>query len=220
MKIILIGGGRPIYFLAQAFLGKDHELTIVNSDPLECSHLAGRLKARIVLGDGSDQTILEEAGARMADLVLAATPSDPDNLIACQIAQSRFGVRRVVALVNDPDNKEIFEGMGIGAISTSLRVASLIEQQLTFDQVTNLIPAGDGKVMISEVTLAESFPMEGKRIAEIDFPRDALIAVVMREGETIIPRGDTILGRGDRVLLVALSGSREQALRLLTGHGA
>jgi trk system potassium uptake protein TrkA len=182
--------------------------------------LARRIEATIVLGDGSDHRILEEAGARSTDLVLAATPSDPDNLVICQVARARFEVPRAVALVNDPDNLGIFRDLGIDAISTSLTVASLIEQRLAFDQVTNLIPANEGKVMITEVTLAPSFPLAGRPIAGIELPRDCLIAVVMRDGETIIPRGSTELRCGDRVLLVTLSASRDEALRILTLHGA
>lgn len=217
MKVILVGGGRPLYFLAQTFRMKDHAVTIINRDATECARLARQIDATIVHGDGGDQKILEEAGNRAADVVLAATPSDPDNLITCHLARARFAVPRAVALVNDPENQSIFHELGIDAISTSLTVASLIEQRAALDQVTDLIPAGEGKVMISEITLTHSFPMAGKRVAEIDFPRDALIAVVMRDGETVIPRGDTELRCGDRVLLVTLSGSRDQALKLLTG---
>lgn len=218
MKVIIIGGGRSLYFLAQTFGRKGHTVTIINLDAAECARLAGQIDATIVHGDGSDQRILEEAGARAADVVLAATPSDPDNLIACHLARTRFTVPRAIALVNDPDNQSVFRDLGIDGISTALTVASLIEQRAALDQVTNLIPAGDGKVTISEVTLAESFPQAGRPIAEIEFPRDALIAVVIRDGETIIPRGDTELSVGDRVLLVTLSETHDQALKVLTGE--
>ncbi|MCB9878209.1 MAG: NAD-binding protein [Planctomycetes bacterium] len=218
MKVIIIGGGRSLYFLAQTFRKKGHAVTIINRDAAECTKLAQQIDATIVHGDGSDQRILEEAGARAAAVVLAATPSDPDNLIACQLAKTRFTVPRAIALVNDPDNQSIFRQLGIDAISTALTVASLIEQRATLDQVTDLIPAGDGKVTISEVTLTESFSFAGRPVAEIEFPRDALIAVVIRNGETVIPRGDTELRVGDRVLLVTLSDSHERALNILTGE--
>jgi len=220
MKVILVGGGRPLYFLAQTFRSKGHAVTIINRDAAECARLARQIEATIVYGDGSDHRILEDAGARAADIVLAATPSDPDNLITCEFARSRFDVPRAVALVNDPDNQSIFQELGIDAISTSLTVASLIEQRAALDQITNLIPAAEGKVTISEVTLDDSFPLAGRPLAEIKLPRDALIAVVMRDGETIIPKGDTELHCGDRVLLVALSESRERALKVLTGTNA
>ena len=217
MRVILVGGGRPLYFLAQTFLAKGHDVTLVNRNAGECSRLAQQIKATVVHGDGSDPRILEEAGARGADIVLAATPSDPDNLITCRLAQARFEVPRAVALVNDPENQSVFRQLGIDAISVSSTVASLIEQLAVRDQVTDLIPAGGGRVMISEVVLDASSPLDGRRIGEIEFPRKALIAMVMRETETIIPRGDTELRRGDRVLVVTLAEERDEALRLLTG---
>lgn len=220
MKVILVGGGRAIYFLAQAFRTKAHSITVIHRDAGECARLARRMDAIVVQGDGSDPRILEEAGARAADIVLAATPSDPDNLVICQLARSRFAVPRAVALVNDPDNQGIFRDLGIDAVSTSLAIASLIEQRAALDQVTNLIPAGEGKVTISEVILTASSPAVGRRVAEIDMPRDALIAVAMRNGEAIIPRGDTELRSGDRVLLVTLSESRDRALKMVTGRSA
>lgn len=220
MKAILVGGGRPLYFLAQTFLAKGHVVTIINSEAEECARLAGRLAATVVHGDGSDLRFLEEAGARTADLVLAATPSDPDNLVACQLAKSRFAVPRVVALVNDPDNQDVFQALGVEAISTSLTIASLLEQRAALDQVTNLIPAGDGRVTISEVVLSDDVPLGGKAIGKADFPRDALIAVVIRGAETIIPKGDTSLAHGDRIVLVALAGARDRALKVLTGSSS
>ncbi|MGD9548399.1 MAG: TrkA family potassium uptake protein [Candidatus Krumholzibacteriia bacterium] len=218
MKVIIVGGGRPLYFLAQTFLAKGHSVTIINRDGAECERLASRLDAVIVHGDGSERRILEESGARSADLLLAATPSDPDNLITCQLGKSRFAVPRVVALVNDPDNQKVFQELGVEAISTALTVASLIEQRAALDQVTDLIPAGEGRVAISEVVLNDPRPLEGRTIADADFPRDALIAVVIRDAGTIIPKGDTILERGDRVVLVALAAARDQALKALTGR--
>jgi trk/ktr system potassium uptake protein len=220
MRVIIVGGGRPLYFLAQTFRRKGHAVTIINRDASECARLAGRIDATIVHGDGTEHRILEEAGARATRIVLAATPSDPDNLICCQLARSQFSVPRAIALVNDPDNREVFRELGIDAISTALTVASLIEQRITLDQVTNLIPAGDGRVTIAEITLDEPCPIAGRPIATIGLPRDALIAVVTRNGETIIPRGDTALRTGDRVLLVTLSASRGRALKILTGHSA
>ncbi|HEX5052325.1 MAG TPA: NAD-binding protein [Planctomycetota bacterium] len=219
MKAILVGAGRPLYFLAQTFRRKDHAVTLIVRDAAESSWLANQSDATVVHGDGSNDRVLEDAGARSADLVLAATANDADNLIICQQARARFAVPRAVALVNDPDNQAIFAALGVDAISPSMTVASLVEQWATCDRVTHLVPAGNGKVTISEVTLGDSFAFAGRPIAELGFPRDALIAVVMRDAETLVPRGDTKLQRGDRVLLVALAESHGLALQLLTGGG-
>ncbi|MEQ8765349.1 MAG: TrkA family potassium uptake protein [Planctomycetota bacterium] len=220
MKVILVGSGRTLYFLGQTFVAQGHSITIIDRDSDDCLKLARNLKATIVQGDASEPSILEEAGARGADIVLAATESDPDNLIICHMAQSRFGVPRAVALVNDPDNQNIFRKLGVDAISTSLTVASLIEQRAAFDQVMNVIPASEGRVMISEVALDERSPVVGLRLADVQLPEDALIAVLNRGSETLIPRGHTVLESGDRVLVVMLTRSREATLFKLTGQSS
>ena len=217
MKVILVGAGRALYFLAQTFRRNGHAVTLVVRDAAECARLATETEATVVHGDGSNARVLEDAGARVADLVLAATASDADNLVVCQEARIRFAVPRVVALVNDPDNQAVFKSLGVDAISTALTVAGLVEQWATCDQVTHLVPAGNGKVTIAEVTLGAGFAGHDRPIVELGFPRDALIAVVMRDGETLVPSGATHLLRGDRVLLVALAGSHAGALRRLTG---
>lgn len=218
MRVLLVGDGRPILFLGQAFRSKGHHLTVIDPLPEECARLASRLDAIIVNGDGSDPAVLEEAGARSADIVLAATTRDADNLVVCQLARSRFGVPRSVALVNDPDNQRLFGELGLEALSTSLTIASLIEQRASISEVTDLIPAVGGRVSISELRLGEDFALDGWRVRDIGLPRDALIAVLMRGSETLVPRGETPLHSGDRLLLIALSGSMERALRLLTGQ--
>lgn len=220
MKVILAGGGKALYFLGLTFLSKRHSVTVISRSAAECTRLARQLEATIVHGDASDPRILEEAGAREADVVLSATPSDPDNLIISQMARLRFQVPRAVALVNDPDNQRIFQDLGIDAISTSLTVASLIEQRAMLDQVTNLIPAGEGKVQISEISLNEESPVVGRQLAEIGLPKDSLVAVVIRDGQTLIPRGTTDLRAGDRVLVVTLSEAHGPALKILTGRSA
>ena len=113
MKVILIGGGKLVYFLVRQFASKGYHLTIINQDAVEAKALARQLKATVILGDGSDPGMLKEAGAYQADIVLSLTPHDQDNLVACQIAQKRYGVPRTIALVNDPDYQEVFQQLGV-----------------------------------------------------------------------------------------------------------
>lgn len=216
MNVLLVGGGRPVQFLAQRFAAAGHAVTLVCRNRAECRRLSRLVEGTVVQGDGSDERVLDDAGARGARIVLAATSSDPDNLIVCETALSRFGVPRSVALVNDPENQVVFQKLGIDAISTALTIASLIEQRAALDQVTELIPAVEGQVTMTEVVLAPNSPVIGARLADAALPRDALVAVVVRNGGAVIPRGDTVLRGGDRVVLVTLAKARDAALALLT----
>lgn len=136
MRIILIGGNKTTYFLARTFSSKGYHLAIINKDPAEAKWLSEQVKALVILGDGSDPAILEQAGARRADVVISLTPQDEDNLIACQIARQMYGVPRTMALVNDPDNEAIFAQLGVTTTFSATRmIAALIERQTGLEDV-------------------------------------------------------------------------------------
>jgi trk system potassium uptake protein TrkA len=218
VNVIIVGGGKTVYFLARTFLSKGHVVTLVSRNKEDCVRLARRLKVAVTFGDGSSPTVLEEAGARSAQAVLAVTPNDQDNLVICQLATSRFAVPRAVALVNDPENEQVFKALDVPAFSVTPAIASLLEQQASLDEITNLVPIGEGKVNITEIVLKPDSPVVGKALREIDLPTDALITVVIRDGEPVIPRGYTELNAGDRVVLVTLPANHGPALRAITGE--
>ncbi len=224
MRLILIGGGETIetiYFLARLFSRRGHRVTVINPYPGEAQMLARRVEATVILGDGSDPAILEQAGARRADALLSLAPYDPDNLVACQIAQELYGVPRTMALVNDPDNEEVFRQLGISIVFSATRIiGGLIEGHTVFDEITNLFPAAEGRVQVTELELAAAAPAIGKHLHELALPANSLVASIIREEEVIVPRGDSQLQAGDHLILITLPEDQEDVLRLLTGLGA
>ena len=220
MKVLMVGGGRESYYLARRFAAKGFEVVIVDRRADVCTRLARRLSATVVLGDGGDPRTLEDAGARGADVVLAITPFDQDNLIICQLATLRFGVPRAVALANDPDNAEVFEQLGVTSVSITDIVGGLIEQQTIVDEITRTLAVAEGRVNVTEVVLDEDAPVLGRCLDQLDLPRGALVAVVVRASETIVPGGSDTLRAGDRLVLVTLPEDHGPALRALTGESA
>jgi trk system potassium uptake protein TrkA len=218
MKVLIVGGGETLYFLCRSFTAKGYEVVIINRNQEECVQLAQQLSATVVWGDGSDAGILKEGGAMGADAVLAITPNDQDNLVICQLASLQFGVPRAVALANDPDNAEVFETLGVSAFSTTHIVGSLIEQRASLEQITNLLPVGEGRVNVTEITLDADSPVAGKLLKDIDLPENALVAVVIRENQPIVPRGATRLMAGDRLVLITLPENHGPVLRAFTGE--
>ncbi|MBI1928289.1 NAD-binding protein [Candidatus Poribacteria bacterium] len=218
MNILIVGGGKLVYFLSRTFISKGYSVTIINRDREECSWLARRLKATAVYGDGSNPQILEEAGAGTADAVLAVTPNDQDNLVICQLASLRFHVPRTLALVNDPDHEEVFRQLGItSAFSTTRVLSSLIEQRAGFEGITNLLPVGEGKVNVTEVVLEGTSPVVGRALRDIAFPENSLIACLLRDDQPIVPRGTTVLQERDRLIVMTLPENHGQVLKMLTG---
>ncbi len=218
MKVIIVGTGKTLYFLCRSFTAKGYEVIIINRNRGECLQLARQLAATVICGDGSDVGILEEAGAMGADVVLAMTPNDQDNLIICQLASLQLGVPRAVALANDPDNAEVFKKLGVSAFSTTQIVGSLIEQRAALEQITNLLPVGGGRVNVTEIILAANSPVVNKLLKDIYLPENSLVAVVIRDNKPIVPRGGNDLLAGDRVVLITLPDNHGPVLKAFTGE--
>lgn len=224
MRLILVGGGETIetiYFLARLFTRREHKVTVINRDPAEAKALARRVGATVILGDGSDPAVLEQAGARRADVLLSLTAYDPDNLVICQIAQELYGVPRTMALVNDPDNEDVFRQLGISIVFSATRIiGGLIEGHTVYDEITHLFPAAEGRVQVTELELTTGSPATGKYLHELGLPKNSLVACVIRGEEVIVPRGDSRLQAADHLILVTLPDDHLDVLRMLTGEGA
>lgn len=191
---------------------------VINRERSDCEDLSRRLETLVICGDGSDPRYLSEAGADEAQVVVALTPHDPENLMICKLAEVRFQVPRTFALVNDPALEDVFHCLGVTrAFSTTSIVSSLIEQKISVDAITNLIPIESGKVTVTRITLEEGSPAINKEVADLKLPQDTILGCVIRDDEIIIPRGQTVLHRGDRVVVIALPKSQGRLLEALAG---
>jgi trk system potassium uptake protein TrkA len=219
MRVIVVGGGKIVYYLARDFTGKGYEVTLIVTDPAEALLLSRRVRALVVQGNGSAPQVLEEAGARRADVVLALTGKDQDNLAVCQIARKMFHVPRTVALVNDPQNEEVFRKLGVSvAFSATQVIVRILEERAGFEDITNLIPIGEGRVTVSEVYLRAESPAADSNLRDLKLPEGALIGGILRDSEVIVPRGSTCLRGGDRLILISRPECYDRVLRLLTGE--
>ncbi|MEW6260102.1 MAG: TrkA family potassium uptake protein [Thermodesulfobacteriota bacterium] len=219
MKVLIIGGGKTLYFLCRRFISRGYRVVIINRSREECLELSRSFSsATVICGDGSDPDILRESGAMEANVVLALTPSDPDNLVICQLSSLQFGVPRVIALANDPDNAEAFEKLGVSCFSLSPIIGSLIEQRAAIEQITNLLPVDEGRVNVTEIVLDERSPVAGKQLRDLTLPQNALVAFVIRDNVAIIPRGSNELRVGDRVVLMTLPENHGPVLKAFTGE--
>ncbi|WP_027367866.1 potassium channel family protein [Desulfocurvibacter africanus] len=219
LRIMLVGGGKPVYFLARSFISKGHGVTIVNSDQEECAWLARKLKALVVHGDATQPRLLADAGVQDVDVILAATLRDEDNLAICQSAAKQFGVRRTLALVNDPELEAVFHDLGVtDAFSMTQVLTGLIERRVETEGVLNLLPLGGGKVNLTEIVLDEDAPVVGKTLMDVRMPEDSLVACIFREGNPLVPRGSTMLLARDRLVILSLPENYGQILRMLTGE--
>lgn len=220
MRVIMTGSVTLVSHLAQRLLDGGHEVTVIHRDPAECRALARAVAARVVCGDPAEPRVLEECGAGAADAVMALTDEDERNLAICQLARLRFGVARPMAFVNDPDNEEVFRGLGVEAAFTPVRIlVSLVDQRARLGEVTGVVPVAGGMLFLSEVDLGPTSPACGLSLRDLALPKGALVAYVLRGGALVVPGGDTVLAADDRLLLMATPETTTAALARLADEG-
>ncbi|MDP2904862.1 MAG: NAD-binding protein [Candidatus Omnitrophota bacterium] len=218
MYILVIGAGKVGYFLSRRLCSNKHAVSIVDKDKALCEAAAKELEALVISGDGCDPRILEEAGIGRADVVAAVTGDDEDNLIICQLAKEKFGVRRTVGRINNPDNEHTFAELGVDVpVDATKIIAKVIEEEVSFSDFVNLMSFKRGKLAIVRLDLPEDSPAINKKVKDIRLPPDSVLVSIVRGEEVIVPKGDTILRPGDDVIALTLIGNEPQLLNLLAG---
>ena len=217
-RIIIVGGRSKARTLAISLLAQGHSVTVVNSVAEDCRMLAAVDGLNVIHGDGTKPYILDEAGAGSADIIIAMSPRDEDNLIACQLGKKLYGIGKTVAMVGSPDKVDILRPLGVDHPICAVRaVAKLIEQQAFLEEMKGMVSFEDGRVNIVEVEMDEGCPAVRKKLRDIVLPDSVIIGALLRGSITIIPRGETRLLPGDRLIILSAGGREIEAVRILRG---
>ena len=218
-KVLLVGGRSKSKSLALSLIKRGYQVTAINDIYDDCLKLAEIKKLSVIYGDGSKPFVLEDANAAAYDIVIALTSKDEDNLVVCELCKKRFHIKKTVALVSDPKKTDFFYKMGIDSVVCAISaVTSIIEQQAFVDEMANIVPIGEGRIQIAEVPITGSAPVVGKKIWEIDLPKEVIIGCILRSNTAMIPRGDTRILAGDVLVLISSSGQEIAAVKGLTGR--
>jgi trk system potassium uptake protein len=215
MKVIIAGAGSVGRYMAGQLASSGHEVTLVDQDPnVRARHSADSTGVTWALGDACEIDTLKRIGAADADVVAAVTGDDEDNLVVSLLAKQEFGVPRVVARVNNPNNEWMFNDMwGVDvSVSTPHLLTGLVEEAVSVGSFVRLLTLDQGRARLAEVTLAESSPAIGHEISKLGLPRESTIVAVLRKAQVVVPRGDTILQVGDEVM-VLVTGDAEDGVR-------
>ena len=217
-RVLLIGGFNKTRFLANSLIRQGYHVTAMNEDKDKCLALADIEKLTVFNGDGSKPFVLEDADAYDADIAIALTDRDDDNLVICELCKKKFRVKRTVALISDPKKTDFFHRIGIDSVVCAVStIASVIEQHAFLDEMAMLVPIGDGRIKIAQVPISEGAPAVKKKLMEINLPRQVIVGCVLRGDKNIIPRGDTQILVGDTLVLIASDEHEMAAVRELTG---
>lgn len=218
-RIFLIGGFGKAKSLALSLISKGYRVTAINKNREHCNALAEIEKLTVYIGDGTKPFVLEDANIYNADIAIALTDYDSDNLVICELCKKKFQVKKTVALITDPKKTEFFYRMGIDSVVCAITaIANIIEQQTFLDEMATLVPIGEGRVSIAQVPIAATAPVVDKKLWEINLPKEVIIGCVLRGDHSIVPRGDTRILAGDMLVLISSNQQEMTAIKELTGR--
>jgi trk system potassium uptake protein TrkA len=220
MYIVVVGGGKVGYYLAKTLLEEGNEVLVIEKDAHRCSLLTDELAgASILHGDGCEVVYMAGAGMGRADVVIAVTGDDEDNLAVCQVAKHKFNAPRTIARINNPKNERIFRKLGIDVtVSSTELILSQIEQVLPAQSLFHLLTLRSVGVSFIELEISPTSPALGRPIRDLGIPDDSVLPLVIRQEEkAIIPFGDTVLEAGDQVVAVTSEASEGTLRRILCG---
>ena len=215
MYAIVAGGGKLGFYLARELLEQGHEVLLIEQLPERAEFIANELGNVVVRGNADEASVLAEAGAERADVVVAATGDDEDNLVICQVAKKRFGARRTIARINDPRNEGIFRLLGIDATINATQVLiSVLEQEIPQENLVPLLRLRNSDIEVVEAVLTPGSRALGRPLRDLELPAESRIAAVVRSGQTMFPNGTTILEPGDEIIALTRSIHEPQLRRL------
>ena len=218
MYVVIVGGGRIGRYVARDLVRNGHEVTVIELEGGRVETLVAETGVLVIEGDAADLRYLEQAHTERADVFVATTHEDDLNLVACQLARIEFGTKRVISRVNDPKNVEIFQVLGIEAVSSTRLISELIENEFSIGELIHLTSLRGGRVNIVEVRIPQGDTAPpARRLDEIPLPEDSIVVVVFRGDQTLIPRGGTEIHPGDEVIVLTGADSGAELTAALLG---
>jgi trk system potassium uptake protein len=213
MYIIIGGGGDVGYYLTKSLLNQGHEVLLLEKGSTRFQALSDELGPAVVRGDACEARTMEEVGVSRADVVIAVTGEDEDNLVICQMAKRRFKVTRTIARLNNPKNELIFQKLGIDiTVSPTRSILSLIEAELPGSTFITLMTLKRAGLEIIEMRVPAESPIVGKTLDTINIPRSGNLALIIRGNDFIFPTAETKIEENDEVYAL-VNRDGEKALR-------
>ncbi len=218
MYIVIVGGGQVGYYLTKTLLAKGYEVTLVDWNYSRVQLLEQELGGNVLYASGSSIDGLEKAGCTRADVIVAVTGDDEDNLVICQLGKMYFKVPKAIARINNPKNERIFKELGVGTtISGTISISEAIEGYFAKKRLTTLLTFNQNEMALVENELPADSPVIGKKISELQLPYECIIAIIIKGRNVVFPKGDTVLEPKDMVISITTKNEQENLTKLLLG---
>jgi trk system potassium uptake protein TrkA len=220
MYVVIAGAGKVGSNLARELIDREHEVTLIESDRRRYLSVEEKFEHAVQYGDATELWVLERAGIQRADLVIAVTGDDEDNMLVCQVAKEKYLCERIIARVNNPRNLDHFKLLGVQpVVSATDLILRLIEHEVPRYGLVHLLALEEERLEIIELEVAEGSPAAGCAVSDVSLPDGSLIISVLRGGTGFVPKADTVIQSGDEVLLVLDPGLEDSITPYFTGNG-
>jgi trk system potassium uptake protein TrkA len=224
--ILIVGGGKVGSNLTRALVNQGHEVVVVEKDDRKAKMLERLIDRQVtVVGDGCDPFVLEGAGVARADVVVADTGDDEDNLVVVLLTKKKSKAR-CIARVNNPANKLIFDSLDtedpVTVISSTELILDVLNERVNASKYRSMLETmhlfGKGNMQLVKVAVPESSPVDGKCLAELNLPHNSVVVAIDRPTKDLeIPTGDTVLHAGDSMIVIVKNGAAERIRTLVSG---
>ena len=214
MYTVIVGGGKAGTHLAHTLAEEGNEVAIIEQNPIRCERIIEKYdNIRVVLGDGDEPYVLDEAEVGRADAIVATTGDDEDNLVVCLLGKNEYRVPVTLARINNPANEWLFtKRFGVDlAVSNTEIMTGLLRQASAGEIVAALRLKAEGK-FLEEIIIPEGSDIEGCTIAELELPEDAQVIAVISGGKFHSPCADYVVRALDE-LIVLDGGCAAETLR-------
>ncbi len=214
MYVIVVGGGKVGLNLGRELIRSGQEVTLIEQERRTYLRIEQELEHSVQYGDGTELWVLERAGIQRADLVVAVTGDDEDNILICQVAKDKYLCQRIIARCNNPRNLQHFKLLDIQpAVSATDLILNLIEHEVPGHGIVHLLDLPDDKLEIIEVEVAKNAPAAGRKVSALGLPEGSLVISVLPPGRTgFVPKPDTTIEAGSEVLVVLDPGLEPQIM--------
>lgn len=216
MKIVIANGKHEADFVINMFKGANNELVVINSDKNFADYIVKSSKVPVFVGEPYKRFVLEDSGARNADIFIALGEKDTDNYAACQLAKKDFNVKKCICTVTNPKNVDTFKKLGIDSvISSTYLLANSIKSASSLEDVLQTLSIEDDKIVLTEIVINDTYRISNQKIMDINFPKNATISCIYREPHVIIPNGSTIILPKDKLVVISTPVEQEKVLNFI-----
>ncbi len=214
MYIIIVGAGKVGYNLSKALIAEGLEILLIERDRNKYNLLTKELGEAIYFGNGCEVSTLKNIGSNRADMLIAVTGLDQENLVACQLAKLIFMVPKTLALVNDPKNEELFKTLGVDlVVNTTNLISALIGHKLNIHVLLPLLTFKNLEIVQAEIT--DSSPAVNKQVKDLGLPADSLLIAAIRNENAILLKGDSVILANDTILALTTREKENELRKIL-----